>query len=177
MSYSSRHPGSSAPPRTFVGRWLRAAMLDRPDERDRLVATLNWGSATGWNDDEPAVVQATAELVLRRFFGPGEAESDKVSWLASAACVSMAEIRRLLDERHAEAVIRSALGEPAPGFDALTPSDRVVLQGAVASLASINMDVDEASVDELLREAERVAFERGWHPPLAPRGRAGVEGP
>jgi hypothetical protein len=74
VSYSTRHAGNSALPRTFVGRWLRAAMLDRPDERDRLVPTLNRGSVTGWNDDEPAVVQAAAELVLRRFFGPGEAD-------------------------------------------------------------------------------------------------------
>jgi hypothetical protein len=77
--------------------------LDRPDERDRLVTTLNPDSATGWNDDEPAVVQAAAELVLRRFFGPGKADADKVSWLASAACVSMAEMTRLLDERQAGA--------------------------------------------------------------------------
>ena len=121
------------------------------------------------------MVQAAAELVLRRFFGPGEADADKVSWLASAACVSMAEMTRLLDERQAGAVIRSALGEPAPGLDALTPADKSVLQGAVTSLASINMDLDEAAVDELVREAERVTFERGWHPPLAPRGRIGAE--
>jgi hypothetical protein len=65
-----RHSGRSALPRTYVGRSLRAAMLDQQDERDRLVATLNHGSAIGWNDDEPAVVEAAGELVMRCLFGP-----------------------------------------------------------------------------------------------------------
>lgn len=169
-----RHSGTSALPRTYVGRWLRAAMLDQPDERDRLVATLNRGSATGWNDDEPAVVEAAAELVLRRFFGPGEADADRLWWLASVTRLGMAEISRPLDEHHAEAVIRSALGEPASGLAALKPGDKHVLRGTAVTIASINMDLDEAAVDDLLREAERIAFERGWHPPLVPRGRSGA---
>jgi hypothetical protein len=150
-------------------------MLDRQEERDRLVATLNRGSATGWNDDEPAVVAAAAELVLRRFFGPGEPDADRLWWLASVARLAMAEISRPLDEHHAEAVIRTALGESAPGIDALNPADRHVLRMTLASIASINMELDKTPVDELLREAERIAFERGFHPPLVPRGRAGAE--
>jgi hypothetical protein len=167
-----RRPGASARPRTFVGRWLRAAMLDRRDERDRLVGTLNRGSATGWNDDEPAVVQAAAELVLRRYFGPGEAVPDKAASLAHAVTAGLGEIRRPLDEQHADAVIRSALGVASPAFDALKPGDKHVLRGLVATAASVMMKLDEAAVDELVREAERITFERGWHPPLAPRGNA-----
>jgi hypothetical protein len=172
-----RHPGTSALPRTFVGRWLRAGMLDRRDERDRLVRTLNGGSATGWNDDEPAVVEAAAELVLRRYFGPGEPDPDKAASLAHAVTVGLAEIKRPLGEQHADAVIRSALGAASPGFDALKPGDRHVLRGAAVSIASAMMELDEAAVDELLREAERLAFERGWHPPLAPRSRVRAERP
>jgi hypothetical protein len=173
-----RHSGSSALPRTFVGRWLRAAMLDQRDERDRLVRTLNGGSATGWNDDEPAVVEAAAELVLRRFYGTGIADAEEVTRLASATCVSMAEVKRPLSQQHAELVIRSALGETAAGYDALSSGDRFLLQMAVTSLASIRMELDEALVDEVLREAERIAFERGYHPPLVlRRGGSGAERP
>jgi hypothetical protein len=177
VSYSTWHSGASALPRTFVGRWLRAAMLDRREERDRLVRTLNGGSATGWNDDEPAVVQAAAELVLRRYLGLGEPDPDKAGSLACAVTAGLGEIRRPLDEQHADAVIRSALGAASPVFDALKPGERHILRGAAASVASVTMELDEAAVDELLREAERIAFERGWHTPLAPRGRAGADRP
>lgn len=165
-----KHPGTAALPRTFVGRWLRAAMLDQRDERDRLVATLNRGVA-GWNDDEPAVVEAAAELVLRRYFGPGQPDPELARSLAYAVTAGLGQIRRPLDERHADAVIHSALGEPSPVFDALKPGDKHVLKGTATSIAAVMMDLDEAAVDELLREAERVAFERGWHPPLASRGK------
>ena len=62
MSYD-RHPGVAALPRTYVGRWPRAAMVDQREERDQFVATLYLGVA-GLNDDEPAVVEAAAELAL-----------------------------------------------------------------------------------------------------------------
>lgn len=164
-----RHSGTSAFPRTFVGRWLRAAMLDQREERDRLVRTLNGGSATGWNDDEPAVVEAAAELVLRRYFGSRAPDPDKEASLSAAVTVGLSEILRPLGEQHADAVIKSALGARSPAFDALKPGDRHVLRAAVVSIASATMELDEATVDELVREAERNAFERGFHPPLIPR--------
>jgi hypothetical protein len=146
-------------------------MLDRQEERDRLVRTLNGGNAVGWNDDEPAVVEAAAELVLRQYFGPGEPEASEVNWLASAACVSMAEVGRTLSDRHAEALIRSALGQPGTGAGApMSPGERFLLRGTITSLASIRMELDESTVDEMLRQAERVAFDRGFHPLLARRG-------
>jgi len=167
-----RRPGTSALPRTFVGRWLRAATLDERDERDRLVRTLNGGSATGWNDDEPAVVEAAAELALQRYFGPDEPDPDKVAALAYAVTAGLGQINRPLSEPHADAVIWSALGVPSPVFEALKPGDRHVLRGLVATAASVMTELDEAQLDELLREAEWVAFERGFHPPLVRRGKS-----
>jgi hypothetical protein len=162
-----KRSGGTALPRTYVGRWLRAAVLDRQEERDRLVRSLNGGNAAGWNDDEPAVVEAAAELVLRQYFGPGEADANEVSWLASVACASMPEVGRNLNDRHAGAVIRSALGQPGTDADApMSSGERFLLRMAITSLASIRMDLDESRVDELLREAERVAFDRGFHPLL-----------
>lgn len=103
-----KRPGASARPRTFAGRWLREAMLDRRDERDRLVSTLNRGSATGWNDDEPAVVEAAAELALRRYFGPGVTDPEKESSLGRVVTAGFSEIKTQLNEQHAYAGIRSA---------------------------------------------------------------------
>jgi len=58
-------------PHTYVGRWLRALMLDQRELRDELIATLNNGEAVGWNDDEPAVVVACCELTFRRCWPDG----------------------------------------------------------------------------------------------------------
>ncbi len=170
----STHPGSSAAPRTHVGRWLRAAMLGQRELRDRLLLTLNGGSK-GWNDDEPAVVEVAAELVLRRYFGPDETSPEDITWLAQLVSASMAQDERPLDERQAETVIRSALGEERSALEALLAVDRFRLRGIVASLASLKMELHAAEVDALLREAERVAFERGWHPQLVPRSRSGAQ--
>ena len=170
-----RHSGTWALPRTCEGQWLRAAMLDRRDERDRLVRTLNSGNAIGCNDDEPAVAEAAAELVAQRYFGPDEPDPGKVARLTDAMAAGLDEISRPLDRRDADAAIWSALGAPSPGFDALSPGDRHVLRSAVVTVASVVMELDEAAVDGLVREAERVAFERGFHPPLAPKRRPAAE--
>jgi hypothetical protein len=45
-------------------------MLDQRELREQLKFTLNGGNATGWNDDEPAVMEAACELTARRYFGP-----------------------------------------------------------------------------------------------------------
>jgi hypothetical protein len=74
------HPGSSALPRTFVGRWLRASMLGQRELRDQLVKTLNGGNR-GWNDDEPAVLKAACALIARRYFGDTP-DDDEISDVA-----------------------------------------------------------------------------------------------
>ena len=125
-------------------------MLDRRDERDRLVRTGNGGNATGWNDDEPAVAEAAAELVARRYRGLGEPEPDKAPRLAQAMTAGLGEISRPLGQRDADAAIWSAQGAPSPGFDARSPGDRHVLRSAVVAVASVMMELDEAAVDELL---------------------------
>lgn len=49
-------------PRTLVGQWLLAAVLEQRDLRDRLVKSLNGGQG-GWNNDEPAVIAAACQLL------------------------------------------------------------------------------------------------------------------
>lgn len=59
---------SGCGPRTYVGRWLLALLMHDPELREQLRSTLNGGKETGWNDDEPAVIEAACELAFRLFF-------------------------------------------------------------------------------------------------------------
>lgn len=166
-----KHPGGSALPRTWVGRWLRAAMLDQRDERDRLVAHLNGGSSAGWNDDEPAVVQAAIDLVLKRYFGPGHPDPAVLEELLDLVTSALTADKRPQDAKNAEVVINFSLGKDSHGVDEVARIHRFRLRAIVVALASEKMDLGDADVSALLREAERLAFERGFQPTLAPRGR------
>jgi hypothetical protein len=48
---------------------MRAGLLRQSALRDQLLSKLNGGDMAGWNEDEPAVVEAAAELLLHQFFG------------------------------------------------------------------------------------------------------------
>jgi hypothetical protein len=143
-------------------------MLDQRELRDKLAATLNGGSR-GWNDDEPAVVEAGCELVLRRYYGPAGADEASVAWLATALREAFAADKRPIDEHQVQTVIRAALGDTTGDLGTDVSGDAYRVRAVVAAFLSVRMSLDAAAVDEILREAERVAFERGWHPPLAPR--------
>lgn len=171
MSYRGR-AGSPALPWTFAGRWLRAAMLDHREERDRLVRTLNGGSATGWNDDEPAVVNATMDLLFRRYFSPDRMIHDKVERLIEVVNQALVSVDRGDDSPKAEALISAALDAHDHGADQLPARDRYQLSALVVLTASGILELDEADVNGVLREAERLAFEQGFHPPLVPRDAA-----
>jgi len=157
-------PGASDLPRTNVGRWLRATMLDQRELRDKLAKTLN-GRAQRWNYGEPAVVQAASELLARGCFGPVP-NDEEVAWLAGLICRAVAE-DRTVDAQTAEAVITSALG--STDVAEVPSDDRFVILTVLAGFLSTWLDLDQATVDKLLGEAERMAFERGAHPALAPR--------
>ena len=67
-----------------------------------------------------------------------------------------------------EALIRSALGETDVVTDDIKPLRKLVIRASVLALARILLDWDEAAIDQRIVEGERVAFERGWNPPLTP---------
>jgi hypothetical protein len=161
----TRRSDSTSSPTTYVGRWLRATLLRQPELRERLRLTLNAGKKTGWNDDEPAVVEAACELVLRRLF----AAPDDVR--AITAFVS--ELRIATDDDpplgklKTEAVIRSALGEADVVTSNITPGQKYLTRYLVIVFAARKLDLDEAAIDRLIAESEQIALDRGWHPPLA----------
>lgn len=164
MPFRSRSV-SRGGPRTNVGQWLRAALLRQTELRDRLRPKLNGGRKTGWNDDEPAVLEAACERAVGRFFG---SDYDVRAVTAFAAQLREANAGDpTYDQLKMEAVIRLALGEPDVDTQGITAGQKflirlVVLGGVVAKLG-----LGEADVDQLITEAERVAIERGWNPPLA----------
>jgi hypothetical protein len=160
------HPGSSALPRTYVGRWLRAALLGQQELRDQLATTLN-GGVKGWNDDERAVAGAACELITRRYFGD-EPTDEEISDVARMIMEATAGEKEAVSQQNAAAVIRSALGETIE-LSGIRPGQLYLARTTTIYFAAKKLRLPAGEVDALLREAERVAFERGWHPALAPR--------
>jgi hypothetical protein len=164
VSLTSR-AGSSSKPRTVVGQWLRAGVLGDLAARRALSRRLNGGS-DGWNDDEPAVVEIACESAVRRFFGsdPDVREITAfVSDLRDRVKGSVTPISQL----EAEAVIRSALGEDDVDISDLRRVTLFNVRSIVTVRICLRLGLGDKEVNQLIADAERTAFERGWKPPLA----------
>jgi hypothetical protein len=147
-----------------MGRWLRANLLDQRELRDQLNSTLN-GGKEGWNDDEPAVVEVACQLAVRRFFPADYDVRDVTAFVSELRLATGYDAS--LQQLKIEAVIRSALGETDVVTYDITPGQKYHMRIAVIAMVTQKLGFDEAGVDEMITEAERIAFERGWHPPLA----------
>lgn len=168
MAFRSKQTPTSQPS-TCVGRWLRAGLLDQRELRKQLNTTLNNGKP-GWNDDEPAVVEAACEIAVRRFFGADYDVREITSFVSQVR--SKIHSVEPPDQLRTEAMIRSALGESDVVTSDITAGQKFNIRVSVLGQAKLLLGLDAAAVDRLILEAERVAFERGWNPPLAagPRG-------
>lgn len=163
MAFTARTRTSSLP-RTFVGRWLRAAMLGDRELRDQLAGTLNRGQP-GWNDDEPEVVVACCELVLRRVWPdtPGQAD---IAWLSSSLQASLADDKSPVRAADVEAVVRAAIHGQDERPAKVSRENTTRICGIVAASLSVINCLADADVTDLVKEAERITFDRGWHPPM-----------
>lgn len=166
MPFRSRSV-SRGGPRTCVGQWLRAALLQQRELRDRLRPKLNGGRQTGWNDDEPAVVQAACEAAVARFFGADYDVRDVTAFAALLRQAAGDDPNPMYDQLKNEAVIRLALGEPDVDTQGITPGQMFSIRGNVLAGVVGKLGLGEADVDQLITDAEKVAVERGWNPPLA----------
>lgn len=156
---------SAAIPDTYVGQWLRATFLNDRDLRVKLSAHLN-GGKPGWNDDEPAVVQAVCELAVHRFFGEGydvRAVKEFVSEMRS----KIARGKTPPAQEAMEAVICSALGEEAPEISTIKGSELLNIRGVAAAAVCALLNLSEPQIDEIIIAGESMARARGWAPPLA----------
>ncbi len=66
-----------------------------------------------------------------------------------------------------EAIILDALGDQNIDFTNVSVPEIPQAQCTVAAMAVRNLGLDVVDIDEMIVEGERVAFEAGWHPPLA----------
>jgi hypothetical protein len=154
-------------PSTYIGQWLRAALLDQRGLRNRLLPTLNNGKP-GWNNDEPAVLEAAFELAMRQYFG----EDYDVRAITEFVTRMRAGIHSTQPPRQLEmeALIRSALGEADVATSDINSGKKYTMRLTALGQAKIQLGWDEAAVDKVLVEAEDIASARGWNPPRSPPG-------
>jgi hypothetical protein len=159
-------------PQTVIGLWFRASFLGTTEERDRLSRLLN-GGKPGWNDDEGGVVQAASELSARRYFGP-EVNSDEIT--ATAAQVVEWERRAadlvgragsLPDKTYVQAVIRHDTGDIPAGWHNVRPSVAFRIRREFILFVAVTLDI-VFELNQLIRDAEALAFKRGLKPPATP---------
>jgi hypothetical protein len=168
LEASGALPDALAPPgpkpRTQVGLWLCACLTHRPELREALVPGLNGGKA-GWNDDEPAVVQAAAGLLLRRYLG---SRYDQQALTAFVSQITGALTPRPeVDSAAIETMARVALGEPQVTAHGITPGQQLGSCLIVATMASDKLALTDVAIDQVITQSEQIAREQGWNPPPA----------
>jgi hypothetical protein len=67
-----------------------------------------------------------------------------------------------------EAVIRDAFRDPDVDYTNVSSAEMFYAHVMVAGMAVRTLGLDEAAIDEMIAEGERLTFEVGRHPPLAP---------
>src|SRR5260370_5574589 len=156
---------SKAPmgPRTYVGQWLLATMLNQSSERQRLSRMLN-GGKSGWNYDEPAVVEVAFQMAVNRFF-PKSVDVREVTALV-ADMRSRIHSTEPPDQLEAEALIRAALGDQDVVISDIQPMGVFNIHVAITAEATRRFELGKDDIERLVLESERIPFERGWNPPL-----------
>jgi hypothetical protein len=168
MHSTSQSEGSRAP-RTIVGLWLRANWRGDDEGHQRLDGKLNRGQK-GWNDDEPAVVEAVCQLAVRRFFGVvRDRDTGKlvsVEEFVSDLLARISKTRMLFGQEDAEAVIRAALDDSAEVPPHIGRGELLGIRGVAAFSVTQVLKFDAEDCDHLIVEAEDLAIARGYSPPL-----------
>lgn len=104
---------------------------------------------------------------VRRFFRPDYDVRGVTAALSFMRTATQARNKTPHGQLEMEAVIRSALGETDVDLSGLTPPEVLEIQGAATAYAVLKLALPESEVIQLVAEAERIAIERGWNPPLA----------
>ncbi len=151
-------------PRTYVGRWLLATMLFNSSERQRLSRLLN-GGKSGWNYDEPAVVEVAFQTVVNRIFSSSADVREVTAFVQNLR--SRMHGPEVPDQLESEALIRAALGDPDVVIRGIEFSNILSIHTLVLISAAQRLGMSESEITQLVVDSERIAFERGWKPPLA----------
>ena len=155
-------PAEPLGPRTYAGLWLRALLRGDGESYRNLAPKLNRG-VKGWNDDEPAVVEAACQIAVRRFFGAYQHApiDDFVADMRNR----IAKVRIAPSQVDMEAVIRAAIDESASSLE-IRRGELLNIRSAITGNISDILKLDALGIDNLIREAEDMAIARGYNPPL-----------
>jgi hypothetical protein len=167
MRFGAKGAARRARPQTNIGMFLRSYIFEDDQTRQDLNTKLN-GGQRGWNADEPAVVEAVCSLAVRRLFWMGydaELASRYVEEMFDAMTASPPPANR----GQTQAIIQAAFGEPGAVISGL-PAQKLMSMRIlvfVSVCATLRLRSDERVVNRLIADAEQIAFEQGWNPPLA----------
>jgi len=142
-----------------VGRWLRAGLLNQQELRDRLRLTLNGGEPIGWNYDEHFVVGTVCEIAVRKLYPAGPDIQEITAFVAGMR--SRIHSTTPPDQHVCEAIIRDAFRGQNVDFTNVSAGEMFHAQGAITGMAVRNLGLDEAAIDEMIVEGERLAFDAG----------------
>jgi hypothetical protein len=125
------------------------------------------GGNPGWNSDEQAVVEPVGQRILRLLFVKEDAAHGIADFLDLLELAAAGDPP--IDRRKEEMLVREMIGEPNAEAKNISRSQKLLLQTMTAPSAAFILALDGGSVDEIIVDSERLAFERGWHPPLIRR--------
>lgn len=117
-------------PRTYVGQWLLAGMLDH--RRRLFTGSVDMREITEFVEELRSLVHSTTPP----------------------------------DQLEAEALIRDGLGEDVD-ISGIGRMKIFTTHGAILGYAIRKLALSEPDIRKLILESERIAFEKGWNPPLA----------
>jgi hypothetical protein len=124
------------------------------------------GGKKGWNYDEPAVFQAVCELAVRRFFSTVYTDG-AITEFVSDMRSKIAVYKAPPEQQDIEAVIRAAFDDNSVRLDNIERAELYNIHGAVTANIVDKLALNSRDVDRLIADAEQIAIERGYNPPIA----------
>jgi len=144
----SAHPGDQAAPRTLVGMWLVAMLLDDEDLQRRLTRRIAQGGQR-LADDEAAVLQEAGALAIGQYFrsaGDSEQLEEFIAILEDVPSI------KGLPEGDVERVVRAALS--GPGIEEADYKGRSRILGTAIYLVVKRLEMTRLEINRLVAEAE-----------------------
>jgi hypothetical protein len=113
------------------------------------------------------VVEPVGQRILRLLFVKEDAAQGIADFLDLLELAAAGDPP--IDRRKEEMLVREMIGEPNAEAKNISRSQKLLLQTMMAPSAAFILELDGGSVDEIIVDSERLAFERGWHPALIRR--------
>ena len=159
----------AAQPKTVAGQWLLAGILVKRDLRDQLAKSLNGGESAAGTTTSPRWSRQPARSL------PASSSPEAPTARKLAAFVT--KMRSLILARNpdanpagqdeAEAAIHVGLGHPGIDLSRFRKSAMLHARGAVIAGVCSKLGMSDEVIAQMIVDGEQLAFERGWHPPLA----------